>query len=162
MRKIELGTIVKDRVTGVVGVAENRATFMYGCDRYCVQPRIKDDGTIPDSVMLDEPQLEILDETPVMPAPAEPRQLVLLGQAVTDPIRGVGGTVTGRAVYLNGCSRVLIASKQTRSQKAEQWWAEEQQVVGKTTLSGRVEMSVAPANTATRRAGGPAPSSSKY
>lgn len=37
---IALGSIVQDKVTGLVGVAENRATFLYGCDRYCIQPRI--------------------------------------------------------------------------------------------------------------------------
>ena len=60
---IPLGMIVRDKVTGLVGVAENRATFMYDCDRYCVQPRIRD-GRIPESIMVDEPQLEILHDEP--------------------------------------------------------------------------------------------------
>ena len=60
MMKISLGTVVRDKVTGFMGVAENRATFMYGVDRYCIQPKVDKDGKIPESSMIDEPQLEIV------------------------------------------------------------------------------------------------------
>ncbi len=159
---IPLGTIVRCRVTGFVGVAENRATFMYGCDRYCVQPQIGDDGKIPDNVMIDAPQLEIVEpKTQVMSPLAEPPTLVEMGQLVEDPIRGMEGTITGRAVYLNGCSRVWVSPKQNpRYEKVESWWVDEKQVIGKKTFLGKEKIPVKPE--ALRRTGGPAPSCSKY
>ena len=105
---IKLGYFVKDRVTGLIGIAENRATFLYGCDRYFVQPQMDGDGKIPDGRMIDEPQLEVMDNEPVMELLAEPKQVVLLGSEVYDPIKNMKGTATGRAVYLNGCSRIYV------------------------------------------------------
>jgi hypothetical protein len=159
---IELGTIVRDRVTGFVGVAENRATYMYGCDRYCVQPRVGEDGKIPDSVMIDEPQLEIVEnQEQVMKPAGEPPQIVQMGQLVLDPVRGTEGTVTGRSVYLNGCSRVLVESKQLAEIKSQGWWVDEKQVEPKTTFTGKKKITKTP-DKSERKSGGPATSNSKY
>lgn len=161
---IELGFFVKDKVTGVVGVAENRATFLFGCDRYCVQPQMKEDGTIPGSLMIDEPQLEVLkDKERVMTPERTPVQVITLGQLVEDPVRGMTGAATGRAVYLNGCSRILVDPKVT-TEKHESWWVDEKQLIGKKTFIGNNDKKVIePDNTKpSRRTGGPARSSSKF
>lgn len=158
---IPLGTVVRDRVTGFIGIAENRATFMYGCDRYCVQPRVDEKGKTGDSVMVDEPQLEIIEEgKQVMEPLGEPPELVKMGQLIEDPIRGMQGTVTGRAVYLNGCSRLMITPKQTGDKEIDIWWVDERQVIGKKTILGKQKVPVTPDVKSTT--GGPAPSSSKY
>ncbi len=151
--RIELGTVVRDKVTGFVGVVENRASFLYGCDRYCVQPKVGEDGKIPESAMIDEPQLEATGELSVMNPPEDPKMLVGLGSFVDDPIRGIGGTVIGRAVYLNGCSRILIQPKQKDNKNDESWWVDEQQVV---LVIRNSEV------TSVKSVGGPVPSSSKY
>jgi hypothetical protein len=157
---IPLGSVVKDRVTGFTGVAENRATFMYGCDRYCVQPKVGEDGKMIDSVMIDEPQLEVVEsEKRVMEPSTEPECLVDMGQVVIDPIKGMEGTVTGRAVYLNGCSRVLIQPKQSGEKERKSWWVDEQQVEVKNTSSEKKDITKEPSH---RKQGGPAPCSSKY
>lgn len=147
---IALGSIVRDHVTGFTGVAENRAIFLYGCNSYCIQPKVGEDGKMPKSCMVDEPQLEVLDEAPVMVEPEPKPQLVELGGYVQDPVREQWGTVTGRAVYLNGCSRVLLEPKQVHGQDLiKSWWVDEQQV--------------APvAQESDRKRGGPARSSSKF
>ena len=154
--KIPIGSIVQDRVTGLIGVAENRAEYLHGCDRYFVQPQIGEDRKVPDGLMVDEPQLKILeDREPVMSAPTEPPQLLHMGQEVTDPIKGQKGIVTGRAVYLNGCSRVLISPKQSSKKDLSSWWVDENQpIAGKKKID-------AP-KPAQKRTGGPAPSCSKY
>ena len=140
----------------LIGVAENRAEFIYGCDRYCVQPQIGEDGKIPDSVMIDEPQLELVaDREPVMPPPLEPVRLFEMGQEVTDPIRCAKGIITGRAIYLNGCARVLISPKQASTKDLSSWWVDEQQLV-----AGKKKID-APAREK-KLTGGPAASSSKY
>ena len=155
---IPLGTIVRDKVTGFVGVAENRATFLYGCDRYFIQPQIKEDGSIPDGAMIDEPQLEpVEDKEPVMEAMGDPEQLVELGQVVKDPVKDVEGTVTGRAVYLNGCSRVFVEPKfSAKTKELASYWVDEQQVEPLRKRTKVVE------KTEGKAPGGPARSSSKY
>lgn len=160
---IQLGTIVKDKVSGFVGVAENRATFMYGCDRYCVQPRVGEDGKLPDSNMFDEPQLEIVTgEDRVMIPAGEPEKLVDMGQLVIDPIQGIEGTVVGRAVYLNGCSRIMVQPKFVDGKAVAHFWVDEKQVEPKNTFTGKKKITKEPEKRETAYTGGPAPSSSKY
>lgn len=154
--KILLGIIVRDKVTGFIGVAENRATFLYGCDRYCVQPKIDKEGKMPESKMIDEPQLEIVEgEVAAMEPAIEPKQLVEMGQLVLDPIRSTEGTVIGRAVYLNGCSRVLIQPKQKGEKERKSWWVDEPQVELRNRFIKKREK-------IEKKRGGPALSSSKY
>lgn len=158
---IPLGSVVRDKVSGFTGVAENRAAFMYGCDRYCIQPLVGEDGKLPESAMFDEPQLEILkDQKRVMKPLGTPKQLIEMGQLVTDPIRGMSGTVIGRAVYLNGCSRVLVQPKQNK--EIENWWVDEKQVEPKKTLTGKKKITKEPDDIKDRPFGGPAYSNSKY
>jgi hypothetical protein len=162
MSKIRLGTVVRDKVTGFVGVAENRCTFMYGCDRYCVQPRVGEDGKIPDSAMIDEPQLEIVaGEELAMEPVGEPVQIVQMGRLVFDPVRSMEGTITGRAVYLNGCSRVFIEPKQAAKIKLDSWWVDENQIERCTTFTGNPKITKQP-NELGVKTGGPARSNSKY
>lgn len=160
--RIPLGTIVRDKVTGLKGVAENRATYLYGCDRYCIQPKAKEDGAIPESIMVDEPQLEVVEgELRAMIPYGEPEQKIDLGCVVKDPIRGMVGTAIGRAVYLNGCSRILVQQKQVGDKDPASWWVDEQQLKVKMSFTGSEKRTV---DSVARhpRIGGPAPSSSKY
>lgn len=160
MNTIILGTLVKDKVTGLEGIAENRCTFLYGCDRICVQPnKVSEDGTIPENHMFDECQLEVLNDVPVVQSIPPQPQRVSLGNLVKDPIREMECTVMGRAVYLNGCTRVFLTPTKKSDKTQETYWVDEHQVIdtGKTKLT---KQNSAP-NT-TRSTGGPAPSSSKY
>lgn len=154
---IELGLIVKDKITGLVGVAENRASFIYGCDRYFIQPQIDKDGKIPKGMMIDEPQLEILiDKDQVMKPLAEPMQTVEFGREVHDPIIDRKGTATGRAVYINGCSRIYVEPKHSLlTTDTKGWWADEKQL----TMRKKVVHKTEPES---RKFGGEARSSSKY
>jgi hypothetical protein len=159
---IALGVVVRDKVTGFTGIAENRATFMYGCDRYCVQPKIDKDGKIPDSVMIDEPQLEWVDgEERVMSPVGTPDILVEMGQLVLDPIRNIEGTVVGRAVYLNGCSRIIIQPKKSGKKEIKSFWVDEKQVEPRNTFIGKKKITKEPDND-NRKSGGPATCSSKF
>ena len=153
---IKLGLIVRDKVTGLVGVAENRATFLYGCDRYFVQPQIDGDGKIDEGRRVDEPQLEIMEDDPVMEPLAEPKQTISLGSEVNDPIINRKGTATGRAVYLNGCSRILVEPKHKMlPANTDSWWVDELQLEVKKDVVHKQKAE-------TRSKGGPARSCSKY
>lgn len=154
--RIPLGTVVRDKVTGFVGIAENRADFLYGCTRYCVQPVVDKEGKMPESKMVDEPQLEIVEGEKVVMSPAgEPEQLVEFGQLVLDPVKDMEGTVMGRAVYLNGCSRIYIQPKQKGEKERESWWVDEPQVEPRKTFVKKVKK-------AKKAPGGPAICSSKF
>jgi hypothetical protein len=58
---IELGSNVRDRVSGFTGIAISETSYLNGCVRYGVQPAIDKDGKMPDCVYLDLHQLEVLE-----------------------------------------------------------------------------------------------------
>ena len=61
MHKIELGDLVKDRVTGFKGVAIGMTTWLYGCARVVVQPTgVNKEGRTYETQSFDEPQLEVV------------------------------------------------------------------------------------------------------
>ncbi len=57
---IELGDRVKDRISGLKGIAVGITNYLYGCKRIMVQPEETKDGKPVDTFYLDEPQLEIV------------------------------------------------------------------------------------------------------
>jgi hypothetical protein len=59
--KIELGNLVKDKVSGISGIAVSRTEFLNGCVRYSLQPKpAKKDGSMPAELWFDEKQLEVV------------------------------------------------------------------------------------------------------
>ena len=63
---IELGSKVKDPITGLTGIAVARAVWLHGCARIHVQRQGFDkDGKPFDIIGFDEPQLEVLQEKKV-------------------------------------------------------------------------------------------------
>lgn len=158
---IALGLMVRDKVTGFVGVADNRAEFMHGCTRYYIQPQINRDGAVPEGALFDEPQIEIIQPVnAVVPEPVEPPVRCAMGQKVRDPITSIEGIVCGRAVYLNGCSRVYVVPKMNDRGISLEYWTDEERVeiVGANLLLvAKPEISEPPKE----RTGGPAPSCSK-
>lgn len=57
---IELGLTVKDKITGIVGVAVARTEYLTGCARISIQPTGVKDGKTADWVTLDEGQLDVV------------------------------------------------------------------------------------------------------
>jgi len=64
---IKLGQEVKDKVTGFQGIAYSRTTFIRGCARIEILPKVKEDGKIPDVYAVDEPDLEIISNGVYVP-----------------------------------------------------------------------------------------------
>jgi hypothetical protein len=62
MFKHELGTKVKDRITGLVGTVVGRTEWLYGCRRYVVQPEGLKDGKPIETIHYDEDAVEPLDK----------------------------------------------------------------------------------------------------
>lgn len=69
--EIELGDEVEDKVTGFKGIAIARHTYLEGCDRISIQPKIKKDGELIDAASFDEPTVKIVRRNTVKPAHLE-------------------------------------------------------------------------------------------
>jgi len=59
---INLGDKVKDKVTGLVGIAVSKIEYLNGCVQYGVSPKVKKDSTELLTWNIDEEQLESLEK----------------------------------------------------------------------------------------------------
>ena len=59
---IPLGTLIQDRVTGVSGIATARVEYLNGCVQYCLKRKMREDGTVPEGLYIDEGQLEVIGD----------------------------------------------------------------------------------------------------
>lgn len=57
---IELGSEVKDTISGVKGIAVARTCWLHGCVRLTIQQKVGKDGKVPEPHTTDEPQCEVL------------------------------------------------------------------------------------------------------
>lgn len=64
---IELGTTVKDVITGFEGVVVGRTEWLNGCVRYGVQSRELKDGVPKEAQWLDEEQLSVVKNRKRLP-----------------------------------------------------------------------------------------------
>lgn len=60
MFKIELGSKVKDLVSGYTGTVVNRVQYLNRCIQYGVQGKMSKEGKLPDTHYFDEGQLEVV------------------------------------------------------------------------------------------------------
>lgn len=61
--KVELGDLVRDRISGFQGVVICRSDWIYGCTRFGIAPRDLDkDGGVKEAHYLDENQLEMVEK----------------------------------------------------------------------------------------------------
>ena len=59
-KKIQLGDEIIHKITGTKGIATAKTSYISGCDRIAITQKIKKDGTLPDSLTFDEPELEVV------------------------------------------------------------------------------------------------------
>jgi hypothetical protein len=64
---IQLGDKVRDRVSGISGIAVCESKWFNGCLRWTVQQPAGKDGKLPDLVSFDVEQLEVLKKGAVKP-----------------------------------------------------------------------------------------------
>lgn len=62
---INLGDKVKDVVSGFVGIAVSRHSYLNGCARIGVQPEVDKDGKLPEYETFDEPQLQVIEKSKI-------------------------------------------------------------------------------------------------
>lgn len=61
---MKLGQKARCKVTGFEGVLSARAEHLNGCIRWSIQPRVKADGSLPDSYWFDEVNIDVIEEKP--------------------------------------------------------------------------------------------------
>lgn len=61
---VELGDRVRDRVSGIEGIATARTQWLNGCERWSISPRAGEDGKLPDDVWVDQQQVELCEKDP--------------------------------------------------------------------------------------------------
>lgn len=64
--KIHLGDEVRDEVSGITGIVVGITTFIHGCERITISPKVKKDAvTPPDSFTIDLPQAILIKKSVV-------------------------------------------------------------------------------------------------
>lgn len=59
--RVGLGDRVKDRISGIKGIAIARTEWLYGCVRITIQPeKLDKDGKQHDNISVDEPQVQVI------------------------------------------------------------------------------------------------------
>ena len=66
---VKLGQKVRDKITGLEGIAIGRTEWLHGCVRISIQPQELRDGKMLDVVSIDEPQLDVIEEKKLKPSP---------------------------------------------------------------------------------------------
>lgn len=61
-KKIELGDVARDTVTGFEGVVVAKTKWLHGCVRFSLQPQALKDGKPIESCSFDEPQLVLVSK----------------------------------------------------------------------------------------------------
>jgi len=61
--KFNLGSILKDKITGFQGVVTSRTEWLNACNVYGLQSmKLKEDGTVGERQHFDQPQLELIED----------------------------------------------------------------------------------------------------
>lgn len=112
---INLGDIVRCKITGYKGVAIARTEWLNNCPAFTVQPRETKDGKPVEAKAFDELGLEFVEKSDVPVTPADrPKEKIELEDYVEDRITGLRGVVIGRTTWLNGCSRVYVKPRELK------------------------------------------------
>lgn len=112
---IQLGTKVRDLITGVSGIAVGRTEWLYGCTRIAVESaELTKDGKPSEALWWDEQRVEpVTDDAPDAPykkyVPAVPNQCdITLGSKVKDKVTGFSGIASAKTTWLSGTITITV------------------------------------------------------
>lgn len=111
--KFELGTELKNNISGFTGVATEICIYITGCAKYYIQPKGKDNEH-PDGKWLLEPSLEEPDHGPDAKNAdcfKKISQIAGLGDKAKDKITGFKGVISGYAESLHTCPSYCLERK---------------------------------------------------
>lgn len=55
------GCLAKDKITGFTGIITGKIEWMYGCNQYCLNPKVTNDGELKEANWFDEGRIEIIE-----------------------------------------------------------------------------------------------------
>lgn len=122
------GHKVKDKVSGIVGIVENRIESAYSGPRLGIQPPVKADGTLPDPIYIDEVQAELFEVKRIIEIDV-PKPKFAFGQKIKDTVTGFVGTITLRAVYINGCRKYFAEGPALKGKQSLCEWFSEERII---------------------------------
>lgn len=61
IKMIELGSKVKDKITGFTGIAISHIKYLTGCDQIGVTPEVDKDGKVQDTHYFDYTRLDVIE-----------------------------------------------------------------------------------------------------
>jgi hypothetical protein len=112
-----LGFQVRDKVSGLVGIAEQYVELLTGQVQYSVQPH-GDGKELPRAYSIDPHVLAPTGEIPVViPVAADQTVIVRLGDEVEDLASGFSGIATQKITFLNGCVFFTVMSRTIENTK---------------------------------------------
>src|SRR6266852_2877392 len=99
---INLGSKVRDVISGFTGRAHSRTEFMYGCSRITIEPvEVMKDGNLGEVESFDEQRIEEIE--PAKPF-IYPSTNFKLGSKIRDTVTGFTGIAHSRRVNVYGDS----------------------------------------------------------
>lgn len=117
---VEIGSKVRDVVTGFQGVVLARTTWLYGCKRVLVASMSLHEGKPQEDVWLDVQRIEFVEQ--VMQPPAKASDAISLGAEVCDTISGYKGICVGRTETLAGQLEIGIEGSLKDNKPPEVVW----------------------------------------
>ncbi len=61
-KQIKLGTKIKDRITGLEGIAIAKIEYLNGCVQYSIKPKLDKDGKVQEGEWVDSQQIAVVGE----------------------------------------------------------------------------------------------------
>lgn len=106
---VELGDLVKDRITGFEGVVTSVHSFLDAAQRFMVQPRELQLGQPQKKQAFDAVDLKVLKKRVVKPL--KPKTIKFeLGDHVRDSLTIFTGKLSAVGLYINGCRNWSVVS----------------------------------------------------
>jgi heat shock protein HspQ len=107
--KFELGSLLKDEITGFEGICYNRSEWFYNTNVYGLKPITLKDGKIEEVEHFDEPQVYEIGK-PLKNYICKPFKFEL-GEEVKDIFTPFTGFIMSRTNWLNGCASYGVKPK---------------------------------------------------
>lgn len=119
MKEIELGQVVRCKVSGFTGTATAYKETIFGSDQIVIQAFNESGNVCEDSYAVDVAQIEHVlhvGEIQVMigATPATRTSDIKLGDEVRDKVTGYKGVVTAIYTWLNGCIHFMVETRKIK------------------------------------------------
>jgi hypothetical protein len=112
---IELGDLIRERISGVEGFAYGMSRCAFEAARVILNPQGAKDGKPLENYCADIGQFELLEKNPMrIDVPREELCGMEVGDKVVDQLSGLSGIVIWATTWLYGCCRLTIQPSEAK------------------------------------------------